>query len=83
MLETLYVNELTYVRKLHEIETVDTRTIINEMMPKFYDYIVAEELAEKNYTALPAVTAENCSLYFNEETVGEPRNASRGGNILR
>ena len=24
-----YVNEFIYVRKLHEIETVDTRTIIN------------------------------------------------------
>ena len=74
---------MTDVRKIHEIETIDTSTIINEMMPKFYDYIVAEELAVKNYTALPAVTAENCSLYFNGETVGEPRNSSRGGNILR
>ena len=29
MLEPLYVNELTDVRKMNEIETVDTRTIIN------------------------------------------------------
>ena len=38
---------------------------------------------ENTYTAPPAVTTENCYLYFNEETVGEPRTASRGGHILR
>ena len=42
MLNPCFVNELEDVRKLHEIETADTRTIINEMMPKFYGYIVAE-----------------------------------------
>ena len=47
ILDPLYVNELTYVRRLHEIENVDTRTIINEIMPKFYNYIVAAELAGK------------------------------------
>ena len=71
MIDTRYVNELTDVRKMHEIETVDTRTIINEMMPKFYDYIFAEELAENPYTEAPAVTTVNRSLYFDEETVGE------------
>ena len=45
ILDPGYVNVLTYVRKLHEIDTVETRTIINEMMSKFYDYIVAAELA--------------------------------------
>ena len=59
-------------RKLHEIDTVDTRTIINEMMPKFYDCIVASELAENTYTAPPAVTTANPYLYFNEENVGGP-----------
>ena len=83
ILDPRYVNELTYVRKLHEIENVDTRTIINEIMPKFYDYIVSEELAENPYTALTVVTTINISLFFNEETVGEPGTSSRGGNILR
>ena len=41
MLNPRYVNELMDFIKLHEIETVEKRTIINEMMPKFYDYIVA------------------------------------------
>ena len=41
MLNPCYMNELTYFRKLHLIETVDTRTIIDEIMTKFYDYIMA------------------------------------------
>ena len=40
MLDPLYVNEFRDFRKLHEIETVDTSTITNKIMPKFYDYIV-------------------------------------------
>ena len=83
MIDLSYVNKLTDVRKLHEIETVDTITIINEIMPKFYDYIVAAELVENPYTTPPDTTTANCCVYFNEDTVGEPRTASRGGNILR
>ena len=83
MINPRYANELMDVRKLHEIETIETRTIINEIMPKFYDYIVAAELAENPYTAPPTMTTANLSLYFNENNVGAPINASRGGNILR
>ena len=50
MLDPSYFNELGDVRKLHEIENLDTRTIINEMMPKFYDYIVAGEWEEEPCT---------------------------------
>ena len=39
------------------------------MMPKFYDYIVAAELEENPYTALPTETTDNRSLRFNEETL--------------
>ena len=67
---------------MHEIETVDTRATINEMMPKFYDYIVEAELAENIYTAPPAVTTLSCHLYFNEDNVGDQINYSRSGNIL-
>ena len=59
MTDQHYVNEMTDTRKLHEIETVETRTIINEIMPKFYGYIVTSELAENPYTAPPAVTTAN------------------------
>ena len=52
-------------------------------MPNFYDYIVAEDLAGNTFTAPPAVTTANNSLYFNKETVVEPRTTSRGGNISR
>ena len=65
ILDPHYVKELTYVRKLHEIETVDTSTIINELMPKFYDCIAVIELAENSYTAPPDVTTAIFSLYFN------------------
>ena len=63
MLNPQYVNKMTCLRKLHEIENVDTRTIINEIMPKFYDYIVATDLAQNPYTAPHAVTTANIPLY--------------------
>ena len=66
MINSRYVNEFTDVIKMHEIDTVDTSTIINEMMPKFYDYIVEAELTENPYTAPPDVNTENHYLYFNE-----------------
>ena len=71
------------IKKLHEIETVYTRTIINEIITKFYNYIVAAEFAEHPYISPHAVTTENHPLYFNEETVGEPITSSMGGNIFR
>ena len=40
------------------------------MMPKFYDYIVAVEMADKPYTGPPAVTTENRSLQFDADTLG-------------
>ena len=83
MINPRYANELMDVRKLHEIETIETRTIINEIMPKFYGYIATTEFSENPYTAPPDVTKDNFYLYFDEETMGEPIIASRGGNILR
>ena len=62
MINPRYINELTDVREMYEIETVYTRTIINEMMTKLYDYIVAAELAENIYTAPPDVTRPKCYL---------------------
>ena len=52
-------------------------------MPTFYYYILAAELAVNPYTTSPDVTTENCSLYFNKDTVVVEITASRGGNILR
>ena len=62
----LYIKQLKYVRKMYEIETFDTRIIINEMMPKFYDYIATAELAENPYTEPTAVTTYNLSLCLNK-----------------
>ena len=69
-IEPRHVNEFTDVGKLHEIDTVDTRTTINGIMPKIYDHILAEELVENPYKAPPAVTIANSYLYLNEENVG-------------
>ena len=52
------------------------------MMPKFYDYIVAEDLAGKTYTEPHAVTTANFYLYSDEETLVEPRTDPWGSNIL-
>ena len=53
-------------------------------MTKFYDYIVAAELAENLYTEPPSVTTTNRSLYFSEDTLGHTRTVSRRGiKILR
>ena len=83
MLDSNYINESTDVVKLHEKETADTRTVSNEMMPKFYDYILAAELVDNPYIAPTALNTESSSFYFNEETVGAPITESRGGDILR
>ena len=64
MSNQLYFNQFMGVIKMHEIETVDTRTIINEMMAKFYYYIVAEELAEIPYSAQHVVTKANNYVFF-------------------
>ena len=58
MLDPQYANELIDVRKLHKIETFDTRTTINEMIPNLYDYIVEIELAGNPYTEPPPVPTE-------------------------
>ena len=84
ILDPHYVNEFPDVRALNEIDFVDTRSIVLEIMPKFYDYTVSAELAENPYTSPRAVTTTNRSLYFIEETLGHTITASRGGiNFLR
>ena len=70
MINPRYDIELKDVIKLHEIETVDTRTIINEMVTKFYNYTVVGDLAGKPCTAPLSVTTANCSIYLNDDTVG-------------
>ena len=53
------------------------------MMPKFYDYIVAEELAGNTYISPPDVNTAHHNLYFDEDNIWEPITYPRGGNILR
>ena len=67
------MNELTDVGELHESDSVDTRPIVLEIMPKLYDYIVAAELSKTPYTAPPAINRTKNYLYFSEETLGHTR----------
>ena len=59
LLDPRYVNEFTNVRALHEIDSSETMSIVLEIMPNFYDQIVAEKLAENPYTAPPSMTKTN------------------------
>ena len=36
--------DLKDIMNFHQSENVDTKTIFQQMMPKFYDYILAAEL---------------------------------------
>ena len=84
ILDPRYLNGLAEVRALHEIESVETRAIFLEIMPKFYNYIVAAEWAENPYSLPPTVTATNWALYSIIENLGHTRTSSRGGiNIHR
>ena len=45
ILDPSYMNKLADMRELHEIYSVDTRSIVLESMPNFYDYIMAAKLS--------------------------------------
>ena len=78
------MNEFMDMMELYEIESVDTRGTVLEIIPKLYDYIVVEEFYENPYTAPYAVTTTNWSLHFSEEALGHTINTPMGGiNILR
>ena len=62
--DPIYANELTYVKALHEIESVETRYIVLEIMLKLYNYIVDAELDGTPDTAPPAMNTTNWSLFF-------------------
>ena len=79
ILYPLCVNEFSDVSELHGIESLDITSIVLEIMPKLYDYIVASELAENPYTAPPAVTTTNWSPHLSEETLGYTITDSGGG----
>ena len=43
-LEPQYVMELTDIKTFHQSKNIDTKVLVQKIMPKFYEYIMAEEL---------------------------------------
>ena len=64
-LDPRYVMELTNTKSSHQSKHIDTKVLVQQMMPKFYEYIMAAELAVHPNT--PQILARNNeeSLYFN------------------
>ena len=44
-LEPRYVMELTDIKYFHQSKHIDTKVLVQQMIPKFYEYIMAAELA--------------------------------------
>ena len=43
-LDPCYVMELTDIKSFHQSKHIDTKVLVQQMMPKFYEYIMAAEL---------------------------------------
>ena len=44
-LEPWYVMELTDIKTFHQSKNIDTKVLVHNMIPGFYEFIMAEELA--------------------------------------
>ena len=44
-LEPRYVMDLKDINTFHQSKNIDTKLLVQKMMPKFYEYIMAAELA--------------------------------------
>ena len=44
-LDPRYVMELTDIKTFHQSKNIDTKVLAQMMTPKFYEYIMAEEIA--------------------------------------
>ena len=66
-LEPCYVMELTDIKSFHRIKHIDTKLLVQQMMPKFYEYIMAAELAVHPNTPQILVRNNEDYLYFNNK----------------
>ena len=64
-LDPWYVMELTDIKSFHQSKHIDTKVLVQQMMPKFCDYIMAAELAVHPNTPQILVSKNAESLYFN------------------
>ena len=44
-LDPRYVMELKDIKTFHQSKNIDTKVLVQQMIPKFYEYIIAAELA--------------------------------------
>ena len=64
-LDPSYVMELMDIKSFHQSKYIDTKVLVQQMMPKFYEYIMAAELSV--HPNIPQIIVSNnaYSLYFN------------------
>ena len=63
-LDPRYVMELTYIKYFHQSKHIDTKVLVQQMMPKFYELIMAAELDFHSNTPQILVRNNEDSLYF-------------------
>ena len=64
ILDPRYVMEIKDIKTFHQSENVDTKTLVQHMMPNFYEYIMAAELSVHKNTPLILVGNNQYYLYF-------------------
>ena len=57
--------ELKDIKTFHQSKNIDTKVLVQKMMPKFYEYIMAAELAVHPNTPQILVSNNAYYLYFN------------------
>ena len=58
-----YVMELKDIKTFHQSKNIDNKVLVQPMMPKFYEYIMSEELAVHTNTPHTVVGKNEESLY--------------------
>ena len=64
-LDPRYVMELKDIKTFHQSKNIDTKVLGQQMIPKFYEYTIAVELAVHPNTPQILVRNNEYSLYFN------------------
>ena len=59
--------ELKDIKTFHQSENLGTKKTVHQMMPKFYDYIMAAELSVNPRTPQILVGNNKDSLYFHNK----------------
>ena len=63
-LDPQYVMELTDIETFHQSENIDTKVLVQKVIPKLYEYIIAAELVVHPHTPQILVRSNDDSLYL-------------------